>query len=234
MRVIRHHVFETNSSSCHSIIKLNKALWEKFENNQIFLKRNMFRYEEHMTISDEITEENSSEYFTDLDTEWKKLQEAIKERPEPDRWYTSSAVYYYNRRFEWFKSIITKELFYDYLCDDLGKHTEIIKVFQEPLVVDWHSGSSTYTEFNAADIEAVISELDYDVPETISDYNWENYEITNGKTVEYSLSYTGNIDTITLENKTENIIVSVDKDNKKISLKDLGLETITVEREVNC
>ena len=63
MRQIRRNVFETNSSSTHSIAFASRSEFEKWCNEELFYKRSWSGESKFLTMSEAVEEVKSSKYY---------------------------------------------------------------------------------------------------------------------------------------------------------------------------
>jgi len=80
MRVIRRGVFETNSSSTHSITMCSKEEYEKWESGEVLLDESWWAEEKFITKEEAIQKLKENEYYNDLDfTDEDAVDEALRE-----------------------------------------------------------------------------------------------------------------------------------------------------------
>jgi len=102
MRTIRRGVFETNSSSTHSITMCSKEDYDKWEKGEVFLDRNWRAEKKFISREEAIQKLKDSEYYKDLDyNNEDEVNEALRE----EDLYTSEN--YFDGDLESFESTYT-------------------------------------------------------------------------------------------------------------------------------
>lgn len=104
MKLIRNNIFETNSSSTHSLVIMSKDDYSKWQNHEVTLD-----------ISKQLGTVNP---LTDTDKEIKRL---------PD-----GSVEYKNKTFESIRDFMDSEDYYD-VIDDENASTEYIEAYGESI-----------------------------------------------------------------------------------------------------
>lgn len=80
MKVIRRGVFETNSSSTHSITMCSKEEYDKWNNGELLLDDGWRVEKQFITKEEAIEKLKNNEYYKDLDlNDEELLQEAFRE-----------------------------------------------------------------------------------------------------------------------------------------------------------
>lgn len=240
MRTIRRNVFETNSSSCHSISIFSRNIWEKFQNGEIVFKPNTFDYEEHIDQTNRFSDENFEESFMSFDSFFEQTVELVNDYERPSSYETNSSRKYHDLRLYTFKSLLTKDFLRNVLINSSSGVS--VQSIQPPLVVDWHwGGTSTYDRFTTSDMYEVLCNIwGYSAPESIYSSSWRNdVTISGDKENIFELSYQGILENIpnsenSLICSDESVEVTLDKENKKIIVRNKSAEKVIVERDVEC
>ena len=80
MRVIRRGVFETNSSSTHSITMCSKEEYEKWASGEVLLDESWWAEEKFITKEEAIQKLKENKYYNDLDfTDEDAVDKALRE-----------------------------------------------------------------------------------------------------------------------------------------------------------
>ena len=165
MITIRQNVFETNSSSCHSLTFFSKSLWKDFIDRKVFIRRSSFSdWEIHTTKFDTIDKDSKEYYLISANDYYKETVESIKTAlSKPVSKYYSASDFEY-AIMGYLKENISKELLQKIL---FGKSDDIIYNFKEPIVEDYgryHSDNRdhtiTYTGITVSDLYGCIYNQD--------------------------------------------------------------------------
>lgn len=138
MRTIRYNVFETNSSSCHSVVIMNTNDWDAFKENEVFIKRQCFEIDEHMDTfndlrwRDDLTDseafERWKEYFVSFNDYYEEFKNKMKDGIIRDTFFKENYVKDDMRNFY---SAIIDWIIRQVNSDDDSKLREIFKSFAE-------------------------------------------------------------------------------------------------------
>lgn len=175
MRTIRNGVFETNSSSCHSVTLMAEADWEAVKSKELLIKRKPFDIVEHAerfnsalpNMQEEWDENVWHDYFI---TKQEYLQQFI------DAWNSkgldtlleyfaknyspSPSDEYYSAITKWVNCNLDNEKFHRVLLGEgLGEYKDHLIVFEQPVKL-----------------------IDYSSP----DYNWKNGQYPTKDCYEFS------------------------------------------------
>lgn len=90
MKVIRRGVFETNSSSTHSITMCSKEDYDKWENGEVLLDEGYKATKQFITREEAIQKLKDSKYYTDYDFD---DEESVNEALGESELYTSERYF---------------------------------------------------------------------------------------------------------------------------------------------
>ena len=99
MRVIRRGVFETNSSSTHSLTMCSQDEYERWERGEVYLDTNWNAEKQFVTREEAIEKLRNSKYYTNVDFE---DEDEVNEALLDEGFYTSEKYFddEYRENFE--------------------------------------------------------------------------------------------------------------------------------------
>lgn len=108
---VRQSVFETNSSSTHSVTVCNESDYERWKRGETLYASYENRFVEHLPLSPEEQQKAQQDYKAKSNMFWKPWDVLTKE--EQNKWYQHwSAVYKYHGNYETFDEYHQHDLHY--------------------------------------------------------------------------------------------------------------------------
>jgi hypothetical protein len=172
MTTIRRGVFETNSSSEHSLTLFQDNIWKEFVERKVFILEEAFlRNEEHHQIFVNVIDDYSrDEFIINADEYYEQSIEKVQERPLKSSFFRDASYNNFTAEIEQFiKKNISREFLEKVLTSDSDT---VLYTFDKPVKVNY----GTYLSNNNDHIVEYNNITAENVYEILFNYNYYNLD----------------------------------------------------------